>query len=288
MTTTPTPTGTVDPARAGDQLVSENLSKAISFRTRPERPKALSVCITFGWRAMLKIKHVPEQMFDVTMFPIMFTLMFTYLFGGALAGSTTEYLQFLIPGILVQTVVMISMYTGMGVNTDIQKGVFDRFRSLPIWQPGAIVGALLADGFRYGMASTIVVGLGTILGFRPEGRFIGVIAAIALVVLFSFSMSWVWTLLGLTMRTPESVMYMSMMVLFPLTFISNVFVDPTTMPSWLEAFVKVNPISHLVDASRGLMHGNARSNELLLVFAECSALIVVFAPLVMNRYRRER
>lgn len=276
-------------AQAGrDAGSTQSLTTAISSRQRPPRPGAVSVALTFGWRAMLKIKHVPEQMFDVTMFPIMFTLMFTYLFGGALAGSTQEYLQFLIPGILVQTVVMISMYTGMGVNTDIQKGVFDRFRTLPIWQPGAVVGALLADGFRYTMASSIVVGLGTLLGFRPQGGVLGVAAAVAIVVLFAFSLSWVWTLLGLIMRTPESVMYSSMMVLFPLTFISNVFVDPTTMPSWLEKFVAVNPVTHLADASRGLSHGQAQTGDILLVLAECAALVVVFAPLVMHRYRRER
>jgi ABC-2 type transport system permease protein len=268
--------------------LDSKLHEAISTRERPARPGPLSVCRTFGWRAMLKIKHVPEQMFDVTMFPIMFTLMFTYLFGGALAGSTKAYLQFLIPGILVQTVTMISMYTGMGVNTDIQKGVFDRIKSLPIWQPGAVVGALLADAFRYTMAASIVVLLGVILGFRPDGGPAGVIMAVALVVLFSFSLSWIWTLLGLTMRTPESVMYMSMMVLFPLTFISNVFVDPKTMPNWLEAFVGVNPITHLVDASRGLMHGNVDGSTLALVLAECAVLIAVFAPLTMVRYRRER
>ena len=126
---------------------------------------------------MLKIKHVPEQLFDVTAFPIIMTLMFTYLFGGALAGSATEYLQFLLPGIMVTSVVMITMYTGVGVNTDIEKGVFDRFRTLPIWRPSALVGAIFGDVLRYVAGrrrSSSVVGL--ILGFRPDGGVVGVLA----------------------------------------------------------------------------------------------------------------
>lgn len=286
MTTTPTTaTNQQHPAQPA---TSDALLAALHRRERPPRPGAVSVSLTFGWRAMLKIKHVPEQMFDVTMFPIMFTLMFTFLFGGALAGSTEAYLQFLIPGILVQTIAMISMYTGMGINNDIKKGVFDRFKSLPIWQPGAIVGALLADVFRYTMAGAIVVVLGVVLGFRAEGGVVGVVLALALVVLFAFSLSWIWSYLGLVMRTPESVMYMSMMVLFPLTFISNVFVDPATMPSWLEAFVEVNPITHLVDASRGLMGGTLEQQALMLVVAECAVLVAAFAPLTVHRYARER
>ena len=122
---------------------------------------------------MLKIKHVPEQLFDVTAFPIMFTLIFTYLFGGALAGSTNEYLHYLLPGILVQTVVFITIYTGLGLNTDITKGVFDRFRSLPIWRPAALVGALLGDLARYTMASTMVIVLGLVLGFRRTAAYSG-------------------------------------------------------------------------------------------------------------------
>src|SRR5215216_949741 len=161
-----TPATSVQPTR------EEALRSALSSRARPPRPNALSASLTFGWRALLKIKHVPEQLFDVTAFPIMFTLMFTYLFGGALAGSTGEYLQFLLPGILVQTVMFITMYTGMGLNTDLSKGVFDRFRSLPIWRPATLVGALLGDAARYAMASAMVIVLGLVLGFRPAGGLI--------------------------------------------------------------------------------------------------------------------
>lgn len=263
------------------------LRSALSSGERPSRPDALSASLTFGWRALLKIKHVPEQLFDVTAFPIMFTLLFTYLFGGALAGSTGEYLQFLIPGILVQTVVFVTIYTGMGLNTDITKGVFDRFRSLPIWRPAILVGPLLAEAARYAMASAMVIVLGLILGFRPEGGVSGVLLSVAIILVFSFSLSWVWTALGLILRTPNSVMMVSFMVLFPLTFASNIFVDPTTMPSWLEAAVGFNPITVLVTAVRGLMAGTATVGQVGWVLMACAAFIVLFAPLTMYQFFRQ-
>jgi ABC-2 type transport system permease protein len=274
-----TPTTSASPIR------EEMLRSALSARTRPPRPNALSASLTLGWRALLKIKHVPEQLFDVTAFPIMFTLIFTYLFGGALAESTGEYLQYLLPGILVQTVVFITIYTGFGLNTDITKGVFDRFRSLPIWRPAALVGALLGDAVRYTMASTMVVVLGLVLGFRPDGGVLGVLLSVALLLVFSFALSWIWTALGLVLRTPNSVMGVSMMVLFPLTFASNIFVDPRTMPPWLEAIVGANPITHLATAVRGLMHGTVTAGQIGWVLVSCGALIGVFAPLTMYLYR---
>ena len=237
---------------------------------------------------MLKIKHVPEQMFDVTASPIMFLLMFTYLFGGALAGSTGEYLQFVLPGILVMTVAFITIYTGLGINNDIKKGVFDRFRSLPIWQPAVILGALLGDTVRYTIASAVVIVLGLILGFRPDAGIVGVLMSLLLLLVFSFSLSWIWIALGLVMRTPESLMAVSMIILFPLTFISNVFVSPETMPGWLKAFVDINPITFLVSAIRGLMFGTAVAEEVGWVLLISVILVVVFSPLTMYFYRKKR
>lgn len=269
-------------------ITQESVRSALTLRTRPPRPGPLSASVTFGWRALLKIKHVPEQMFDVTMFPIMMTLMFTYLFGGALAGSTGEYLQFLLPGILSTSVVMITMYTGLNLNTDITKGVFDRFRTLPIWRPSALVGALLGDALRYTVASVVIIGLGLILGFRPGGGVIGVLLGVALLLVFSFSMTWIWTMFGLILRTPNSVMGVSMMVLFPLTFGSNVFVDPATMPGWLQAFVDINPVSHLVSAIRGLVHGESVGGEIVWVLVASAVLVAVFGPITMYLYRRKQ
>jgi ABC-2 type transport system permease protein len=269
-------------------LTEATLRSALATRERPARPTPWVASVAFGWRAMLKIKHVPMQLFDVTAFPIMFVVLYTYLFGGALAGSTSAYLQALLPGILVMTVSMITIYTGMGLNTDIQKGIYDRFRSLPIWRPAVLVGMLIADAGRYIAASLVVLVLGITLGFRPDGGPLGVIAAVALLLVFCFSMSWVWMLLGLNVQTPETVMQMSMSILFPLTFASNVFVDPDTMPGWVQAFVKVNPITHLTDASRALMHGTSSGGAIGWVVLWSVGLFVVFAPLTMREYNRER
>jgi ABC-2 type transport system permease protein len=274
-TTTPQP-----PVVAEDAVRS-----TLSLGERPRPVSGLTASMAFGWRALLKIKHVPEQLFDVTLFPIMFLLLFTYIFGGALAGSTGEYLQFVLPGILVMTVTMITMYTGQGLNTDITKGVFDRFRSLPIWQPAVIVGALMGDALRYSLASAIMVTLGVVLGFRPEAGVVGVVLAVAVLLVFCFSLSWLWTLFGLVMRKPESVMYASMMVLFPATFLSNVLVDPQTMPGWLQVAVRVNPITHVVTVTRGLMHGTATGSQITVVLLISAAMLVVFGPLTMRRLR---
>jgi ABC-2 type transport system permease protein len=269
-------------------LATSTLRAALATRQRPPRPSGLVASLAFGWRAMLKIKHVPMQLFDVTMFPVMFVLLFTYLFGGALAGSTSAYLQLLLPGILVMTVTMITIYTGMGLNNDIHKGIFDRFRSLPIWRPAVLVGMLLADTLRYTMASIVVLTLGIALGFRPDGGPVGVLGAVLLLLLFSFGLSWVWTAIGMKMQTPETVMQVSMTVLFPLTFASNIFVDPSTMPGWVQAFVDVNPITHLTTASRGLMHGDVEASAIYWVLLWTVGLTAVFAPLTMRLYRAER
>jgi ABC-2 type transport system permease protein len=265
----------------------ETLRELLTGRERPSQPSAWSASSTFGWRAMLKIKHVPEQLFDVTVFPIIMTLMFTYLFGGALAGSTTEYLQYLLPGIMVMSVVMTTMYTGISVNNDIEKGVFDRFRTLPIWRPAPMVGYLLGDAFRYTMASLVILTVGLIMGFRPDGGAIGVLAGIALLVAFSFAFSWIWTMFGLMLRSEKSVMGVSMMVMFPMTFLSNILVEPETMPGWLQGFVDVNPIAHLVAAVRDLMAGEVNASEISWTLIAGAVLITVFGTLTMRLYNRK-
>ncbi|GAA1737736.1 ABC transporter permease [Luedemannella helvata] len=262
------------------------LSAVLAPGERPRRPNALATSLTFGWRALLKIKHVPEQLFDVTAFPIIMTLMFTYLFGGALAGSPREYLQFFLPGIMVTSVVMITMYTGLGLNIDIEKGVFDRFRSMPVWRPAPLVGMIFGDLLRYVLAAVVILGVGLVLGYRPAGGAVGVLAGIGLLVVFSFALSWVWTWFGLVLRTEKSVMGVSMMILFPLTFLSNVFVQPATMPGWLQAFVKVNPITHLVDGVRSTMSGSPDGQAITILFAESVVMVAAFGYLTMRRYNR--
>ncbi|MGX1882254.1 ABC transporter permease [Streptomyces sp. NPDC055287] len=266
---------------------AEELAALLVSKDRPPRPSALSASLTFGWRAMLKIKHVPEQLFDVTAFPIMMVLMYAYLFGGALAGSVEEYVQFLLPGILTMSIVMITMYTGVAVNTDITKGVFDRFRTLPIWRPAPMVGYLLGDVIRYLIASAVMLGIGMIIGYRPEGGAIGVVAGVALLMVFSFAFSWIWTMFGLLLRTEKSVMGVSMMVIFPLTFLSNVFVDPKTMPGWLQAFVNNSPVTHVATAVRELMAGNWPAADIGWSLAWSAVLLVVFGTVTMRLYNRK-
>jgi ABC-2 type transport system permease protein len=260
--------------------------KAIASTARPPRASALSAALTFGWRGMLKVKHVPEQLLDVTITPVMFVLMFTYLFGGAIAGSTGEYRDYILPGILVMSVLFTTVYSGVALNTDITKGVVDRFRSLPVWRPAPLVGSLLGDSVRYVLAGTVIIVLGLALGFRPAGGVGGVVAALALVVVFAFGLSWVFTTLGLLLRSPNAVMNAGFMGIFPVTFLSNVFVDPSTLPAGLEAFVNVNPISVLATASRGLMEGTAKVGDIGIVLGTAAALTAVFAPLTTWLYRR--
>lgn len=254
---------------------------------RPRRPGPVATSGTFWWRAMLKIKHVPEQLFDVTAFPIIFLLMFTYLFGGALAGSTGAYLQQVLPGILVMTVTWITLYTGLNLNRDIQRGINDRFKSLPIWRPATIVGPLLADAVRYTLASLVILVLGFALGFRPGAGLTGIAQALVLLLVFSFAVSWIWTLLGLLVRSDNAVLGIGNMVMFPVTFVSNVFVAPETLPGWLEGFVRVNPVTTLVSAMRGLIHGGVDvRGDVLAVLVVSAGLIAVFGPLTMWAYRR--
>lgn len=266
----------------------ERIQAAVATGDRPSAPTAFSASLTFGWRALLKIKHVPEQLLDVTVIPIMFLLLFTYMFGGALANSPSAYLQELLPGILAMSVVFITIYTGVTLNDDIGEGIFDRFRTLPIWQPSVIIGALLGDAVRYTIASILVLGLGLVLGFRPDGGVIGVMSAVALLLVFAFSLSWLWTALGFVMRTSESLMMVSMIIMFPLTFVSNAFVNPQTMPGWLETVVDVNPFSHLVTAMRGLMHGTATTGEIGVVLLMSAGFIIVFGPVTMCLFHREQ
>ncbi|WP_018215907.1 ABC transporter permease [Salinispora vitiensis] len=264
----------------------EAIGAVLDPTSRPPAPGALAASVAFGWRALLRFKHMPEQLFDVTAFPLVMTLMFTYLFGGALAGSPREYLQFLLPGILVTSVVMITMYTGVGLNADIGKGIFDRFRTLPIWRPAALVGALYGDILRYLMASLVIVAAGLALGYRPGGGVAGVVAGIGLLVLFAFAFSWVWNLLGLVMRDEKGVTNVSMLLLFPLTFVSNVYVNPDTMPGWLQAVINVNPITHLVAAVRSVMSGESNPGEIWRVLIASAVLTIVFGSLTMRRYDR--
>jgi ABC-2 type transport system permease protein len=264
---------------------AEALRKALASTERPPRASAASAALAFGWRGMLKVKHVPEQLLDVTVTPVMFTLMFTYLFGGAIAGSTGAYRDYIMPGVLVVAVLFTTVYSGIAINTDLTKGVVDRFRTLPIWRPAPLVGALLGDSVRYLVASAVIVVMGLILGWRPDGGPEGVLAAVGLVVAFSFGVSWVFTTMGLLLRSPNAVMNAGFMSIFPITFLSNVYVEPETLPAGLEAFVNVNPVTLLVDACRGLVDNHAAAGDIAAVLAIAAGLTAVFLPLTTRLYR---
>lgn len=262
------------------------MTAIITGATRPDPPGAWTATLAFGYRALLKIRHVPEQLGDVIAIPVIFTLMFTYLLGGALAGSPGRYLPFLLPGTLVMAVLLVSMYAGVGLNTDVSKGITARFRSLPIWRPAPVAGAILGDVARYLIAAGLVAVLGLVMGYRPPGGAPGMLSAIGLLLAFALCLSWAWTALALVLRSPQAVMSTGTVILFPLTLASNVFVQPRTMPGWLQAFVRVNPVSHLVNAERGLLAGRPLTGQIAWVLAAAAILLAVFAPLTAYLYAR--
>ena len=240
------------------------------------------------WRNLLHIRRMPEMLMDVTIQPVMFVLLFAFVFGGSIAVAGSNYREFLLPGIMVQTIVFITVYTGVGLNTDIQKGLYDRFRSLPMWQPAPILGALTGDLFRYSVASSLIIGLGLILGFRPAGGAVGVLLAFGLVLVFAVSVSWIWIIFGMKVKTPESVMTTSFVFLMPLTFASNIFVKLETMPAWLQAIVRHNPVTHLTNASRALMHGTPAGPDVVWVLVASAVIVAIAAPIALRMYYQER
>ncbi len=262
------------------------MSMSLPRGTRPAPPSPFSTAITFAWRAVLKFRHVPEQLFDLVMTPIMFTLLFTFIFGGALAGSSTAYLQWFIPGILVQTTVFNTVYSGMGLSTDLSKGLFDRFRSLPIWPLAPFAGLMVGDMLRHTIAGSIILGIGLALGYRPEAGLTGIAASFLLLLAVGFGWGWIFIVIGLVVRTPMTVMTLGFAVLFPVTFASNIMVDPATMPDWLRAFVEVNPVSLMTTALRSLMAGSATMSEIGLALLAPALLTVLLAPVVLWLYRR--
>lgn len=238
-------------------------------------------------RNMIKMVRTPEQFADVTLQPVIFLLLFTYVFGGALAGgSQHDYLEFLLPGLLGQTIAMSSVSIGQNMNADIAKGVFDRFRSLPIARSVPLVGAVLAEFSRYAIVCVVTIAFGYILGFRIETDPLRLLAAVGLAICFALSFAWVSVFVGMAARTAGSVQAIMFLFIMPLTFGSNTFVRSSTMPGWLQAFVNVNPLSHLVSAVRGLMLGGPVGAQVGWTFAWCAGLLAVFFPLALRGYIR--
>jgi len=246
----------------------------------------ISQSLTMAYRALLRLRRTPEQWFDVVLQPIIFTPMFAYIFGGAISGSVDQYLPLLIPGILVQTVVTTSVVTGTQLREDMEKGVFDRFRSLPIARIAPLAGALATDSIRYAIATALTFLMGWIVGWRPEGGWWILLAAL-LVIVTAWALSWVWALLGVLARTAGTVQGIGLMILFPLTFLSNAYVPIETLPDWLGVFAEWNPISHLVTATRELANAGTVGVDFWWTLVGAAAMVAVFAPLTVRAYMRK-
>lgn len=257
------------------------------LKNRTSLQQTVQNTFTMAYRGLVKIRRTPEQLVDVTVQPIIFTLMFAYLFGGAIAGDVQNYLPQLIPGILVQTVITTSVVTGTQLREDMDKGVFDRFRSLPIARIAPLSGALLADTLRYAIATTLTFVMGFVMGYHPAGGIGNVVLAGLLVIGCSWAISWIFAFFGVIARTASSVQGISMLILFPLTFLSNAYVPVDTLPSWLAWFASVNPISHLVTAVRELANNGAITADLWISLLGAAVIVAVFAPLTVRAYMRK-
>jgi ABC-2 type transport system permease protein len=257
-------------------------------RTRPRTTPAeiVSQTLFMAWRALKKMRRNPEQFFDVTLQPLLFTAMFAYVFGGAISGNVQAYLPLMIPGIVAQTVLTTCMSSGVQLREDMDKGVFDRFKALPMARIAPLAGPMVADLVRYLIAAGLTFAMGIAIGYRPGGGVLGVVGAIALAMFTGWSMAWIFTFLGTIARNARTVQGLSMLFLFPLTFLSNAFVPVRSLPSGLATFVKMNPVSHLVSATRDLANSGTISGEVGWTLLACLVVIAICAPLSVWGYRR--
>jgi oleandomycin transport system permease protein len=250
-------------------------------------PTYLRHAFVLAKRSLIKTWRTPEALIDVTIQPVVFLAMFTYIFGGAIAGgSQSAYLQFLLPGILGQSIAMAGIALGTNLNSDIQKGVFDRFRSLPIARSAPLVGAVMADLARYVVLCVFTFGAGMLMGFRVHTNWVSALAAVGLSIGFALCFCWISVFTGMVARSPGAVQAIGFLLVLPLSFGSNTFVATETMPGWLQAFVRVNPISHLVSTVRALMNGGAYAADLTWTLGWMGVLLVVFVPLALRAYRK--
>jgi oleandomycin transport system permease protein len=242
--------------------------------------------LTLAWRNLVKFRHTPDQLLDIVLMPITFVLMFVFLFGNAVSGDWHTYLQFVIPGIAVQALMFATLGTAIALNTDLRNGIFDRFRSLPIARSAPLVGHILGDSVKYVLAIALVFAFGTVLGFRVHGSLAAVLTAAGLMLAFAFATSWIATLIGIVARAAETVQALSLIIIFPLTFGSNVFVPTAKLPGWLQAWVKINPVTQLSDAVRALLLDLPPKGAVTASLLWTAGIVAVFAPLAVTVYRR--
>ncbi|MCB5169697.1 ABC transporter permease [Streptomyces bambusae] len=240
---------------------------------------------TMAWRSLVSVKHNPLELVDYSITPIMFVFLFTYVFGGQMAGTPKEYLQYALAGIIVQNTLFMSMYTAMSLNTDLTKGVFDRLRSLPIARSAPLFGRIAADLAKQLWAMLLMLGLGFLLGFRIHGGPAGFLGATLLLLTFAAAMAWTAVLIGMLAGDAEKVQVFAFTFIFPITFTSSAFARVDTMPGWLQAWVNVNPVTHLSDAFRGLLDGTPVGRPVLWSLVWAAGIAAVFIPLAMRAYR---
>lgn len=269
--------------------VTDLAAPAVNPRVGPI--EGLRQALTLAWRTLVQIRHNPWELGDFSFQPILFVLLFNYVFGGAIAGTAGEYLPYMLPGILVMNMLFVTMYVGLGLNTDLTKGVFDRLRSLPIARWAPLAGRITADLVKQAWSIVLVLGIGVILGFRLGTNVTGLLGAVALLLVFALAFSWVSVLVGLLAKDPERVQIFGMTALFPATFVSGVFVPVETMPGWLQAVAKVNPVTILADACRGLMVGEpvftgSVAAPVIQSLLWAAGFAAVFAPLSVWVFKR--
>ena len=284
MSTTQTAPTTHAARRAPIGPVSTDTSQ---LSARPGPVDTWNQTMDFASRALKRMRREPEQFSDVAIQPILFTVMFGFIFGGAISGDIANYLPLMVPGILAMTCLTASMATGVQLREDMDTGIFDRFRTLPVARIAPLAGPMVADLVRYAIAASLTFLTGIAMGYRPEGGALGVIAAIILVVVTGWSLSWAFAYIGTVVRSAQGAQGISMMILFPLTFLSNAFVPVESLPNWLQWFVTINPISHVVSGVRDLANTGAVTAEVGWALVGCAVVIAIFAPLALRSYQRK-
>lgn len=277
----------VSTSEPGDTVAARTLAGVRDLPARPSPRDTWNQTLALAWRALKKMQRNFEQMFDVTIQPLLFTAMFAGIFGGAISGDVESYLPIIIPGLIGQTVLTACVATGVQMREDMDKGVFDRFKSLPIARIAPLAGPMLADTVRYLLASVLTFGTGMALGYRPGGGVLGVLGAIVLAVFAGWSMAWIFAWFGTVGRSAQGVQGISLMVMFPLTFLSNAFVPTDTMPGWLRAFADVNPVSHVISAIRALANEGQVTADVGWAVLGLLVVVAVFLPLAVRSYSRK-
>lgn len=262
-----------------------------ALELREDAPRPVSDALTMTWRNLLNIRRNPQLLVFATIQPVIFVLMFRYVFGGAIAippinGQPVAYVDFLMPGIFVQTVVFGSLTTGVGLAEDLQKGLIERFRSLPIARSAVLVGRTWADLVRNVFVVLLMAVVGFLVGWRINTNVVGLVASLVLVVAFAYSLSWVFAIVGLSAPDAETAQAASFPILAPLVFASSAFVSTSSMPGWLQVFANHQPVTAVVNAARDLTLGGPTRNDVIEAIAWIVGIVVVCAPLAVHKYRR--